>query len=472
MKQAIRHKIFTLISEVAAEMKLDVYVVGGFVRDFFMGRPSTDIDIVVVGSGIDLAREVAGRIGSKTDVNVYKNFGTAMINYYDQKKWQLEFVGARKESYRMDSRKPVVEEGTLEDDQNRRDFTINAMAISLKKDEYGKLIDPFSGLRDLDRRILRTPRDPNVTFSDDPLRMMRAIRFAAQLEFKIESFTYQAIKRNRDRINIISKERIIDELTKIIMSPEPSAGFHLLHDSGLLAIIFPEFDALVGAEYVDGKGHKDNFYHTLQVLDNVAAKSDNLWLRWAAIMHDIAKPVTKRFNENTGWTFHGHEFVGSKMVPKIFRKMKLPLDDRMEYVKKLVQLHLRPQALSDEEVTDSAVRRLLFDAGDDIDDLMLLCEADITSKNEQKVTHYLQQFKIVRKKLKEIEEKDRIRNWQPPISGNEIMKTFDIGPSKIVGVIKDAIKEAILNGDIRNNYEDAYRFMIAIGKKNGLEPVK
>lgn len=472
MKEALTYKIFEIIGKEADGMGLEAYVVGGYVRDFLLQRPAPpDIDIVAVGSGIELARKVADTIGS-TKVSVYKNFGTAMIRCHDEIELEIEFVGARKESYRRDSRKPTVEKGTLEDDQNRRDFTINALAISLNKNNYGELIDPFNGIDDLKKGILRTPLNPDITYSDDPLRMMRAIRFASQLRFQIEKESLESIKRNKDRLEIISQERIIEELNKIILSPKPSLGFKLLNDTGLLDLIFPEFIALKGAEYIEGVGHKDNFFHTLKVLDNVAEKSDDLWLRWAAIMHDIGKPVTKRYDEKLGWTFHGHDFIGSRMVSKIFKRMKLPLNEHMQYVKKLVALHLRPQVLSDDEVTDSAVRRLLFEAGDDIDDLMLLCEADITSKNPKKVKNYLNNFKIVRRKLKEIEDKDKIRNWQPPISGEDIMKTFNIGPSRQVGIIKNAIREAILDGIIKNNYDQAYDFMLTEAEKLGLKPVK
>ncbi|MCD4736032.1 MAG: CCA tRNA nucleotidyltransferase [Bacteroidales bacterium] len=451
-------------------MKVGAYVVGGYVRDLFMGQPSADIDVVVVGSGIELAKNVADRIGLKTEVTVFKNFGTAMINVFEEEMIQVEFVGARKESYRKDSRKPVVEDGTLEDDQRRRDFTINAMAISLSKDSWGEFIDPFAGIMDLDNGILRTPLDPEITFSDDPLRMMRAIRFSTQLDFTIDPETFLALKKCASRIKIVSAERITDELNKIMLSPVPSKGFRLLNESGLLPIILPWVHDLKGVEEVDGIGHKDNFYHTIKVLDNVAEKSDNLWLRWAAILHDVGKPVTKKFEEKSGWTFHGHDFVGAKMVPVIFRKLKMPLHDSMKYVKKLVLLHLRPIALSEDSVTDSAVRRLLFEAGHDADDLMILCEADITSKNKQKKERFLKNFGLVRTKLVEIEEKDRIRNWQPPVSGEIIMKTFAIGPGKEIGIIKNSIREAILDGIIANNYDEAYDFMIKEGEILGLKP--
>ncbi len=466
MKQYLKHPVFQLISETAEEMQKPVYVIGGFVRDLLLNQPSKDIDIVVLGSGIELAKKVAEKIGKHTKAKYFKNFGTAMLRYKD---WQIEFVGARKESYRKDSRKPIVEDGTLEDDQKRRDFTINALAINLQKEKYGELIDPFNGIDDLKNKIIRTPLNPDITFSDDPLRMMRAIRFATRLNFFIDTDCFKAIKRNKERIKIVSKERITEELNGIILAPEPSRGFKILLETGLLEIIFPQMVDLQGTEFIDGKGHKDNFYHTLEVLDNVAGKSDNLWLRWAAILHDIAKPQTKIFVPDIGWTFHAHEFKGAKMVPEIFRKMKLPLNEKMRYVKKLVLLHLRPITLVENIVTDSAVRRLLFEAGDDIDDLMMLSEADITSKNQQKIKRYLKNFKLVREKLKDIEEKDKLRNWQPPVSGDVIMKTFNLKPCHKVGIIKNAIREAILDGEINNNYEDAYAFMIKEGEKLGLK---
>jgi len=447
---------------------LTCYVIGGYVRDLLLQRPSKDIDIVVVGSGIDLAKSLARRIGKKGKVTVYRNFGTAMLRYEDL---EIEFVGARKESYQSDSRKPSVENGTLGDDQNRRDFTINAMAISLNKESYGELSDPFNGLEDLKNKIIRTPLDPDVTYSDDPLRMMRAIRFATQLGFAIEERSMKAITHNKNRIGIISKERIIDELNKIVQAPKPSVGFYLLENSELLGLIFPEFSRMKGVAVMDKKRHKDNFRHTLQVLDKLAEKTDNLWLRWAAIMHDIAKPVTRKYIEGHGWTFYGHEFVGAKMVPDVFRRLHLPLGATMKYVQKLVLLHLRPIALVEEEVTDSAVRRLLFEAGDDIDDLMMLCEADITSKNDEKVKLYLGNFQLVRQKLREIEEKDAVRNFQPPVDGELIMKTFAIGPCREVGIIKNAIKEAILEGIIQNDHEQAYGLMMEKGKELGLKKV-
>ncbi len=465
MNIPLNHKIFPILSEVLAENKLQGFVIGGYVRDLLLRRTSKDIDIVVVGSGIELAKSLAKKLGKKGRISVYKNFGTAMLRFDDL---ELEFVGARKESYNADSRKPVVENGTLEDDLNRRDFTINAMAISLNSETYGELLDPFNGRSDLEKKLIRTPLDPDITYSDDPLRMMRAIRFSTQLGFTIENRSLEAIRHNRERINIISAERIIDELNKMILSGMPSQGFILLEQTGLLQIIFPEFDKLKGVAVVDKVRHKDNFKHTLQVLDTLSVKSDSLWLRWAAIMHDIAKPETRKYIKGHGWTFHGHEFLGSKMVPGIFRRLHLPLGTSMKYVQKLVLLHLRPIALVEEEVTDSAVRRLLFEAGDDIDDLMMLCEADITSKNDEKVRLYLNNFQLVRQKLREIEEKDAVRNFQPPVDGELIMKTFNIGPCREVGIIKNAIKEAILEGDIRNNYDEAFQLMMEKAAELGL----
>lgn len=466
MKAKLTHPIFSVISECASEMDIPVYVIGGWVRDLLLNRPCKDIDIVAIGSGIELAQHVASKLGNRYRVNVYKNFGTAQIVYED---YDIEFVGARKESYRSESRKPIVENGTLEDDQNRRDFTINALAISLSAGNYGELLDPFNGIPDMESKILRTPLDPDITYSDDPLRMMRAIRFATQLNYTIEPKSLESITKNKERIKIISKERISDELNKIILAPIPSVGFKLLFDTGLLHYIFPQMVLLQGVENRNGKSHKDNFYHTLEVLDNICRTTDDLWLRWSAILHDIAKPQTKRFEPGHGWTFHGHEDKGSRMVPAIFAELKLPLNEKMKYVQKLVLLHLRPIVLAKSEVTDSAVRRLLFEAGDDIDDLMKLCEADITSKNEYKVQKYLKNFELVRHKLKEIEEKDNIRNWQPPINGEDIMKAFNIPAGREVGIIKNVIREAILDGLIKNEYGQAYKFMITEGEKLGLK---
>lgn len=464
-KKILTEEPFLTIAEVANQAGWPVYVIGGYVRDMLLKRPSKDVDFVVLGSGIAFAEKVAAAFGSGTTAHYFKSFGTAMVKY---KSWEMEFVGARKESYRRNSRKPIVENGTIADDQNRRDFTINTLSIGLNAEDFGELYDPFNGLNDLKNKIIRTPLDPDITFSDDPLRMMRAIRFATQLHFTIHADTFAAIQRNKNRISIVSMERVTDELNKIVRADTPSIGFKLLDESGLLSIIFPKFCELKGVEKVNGMAHKDNFYHTLQVLDNVAAKSEDLYLRWSALLHDIAKPVTKRFEMGNGWTFHGHEFIGAKMVPGIFKKLKLPMNDKMRFVQKMVQLHLRPIVLSQEIVTDSAVRRLLFDAGDDIDRLMLLCEADITSKNEMKVKRFLNNFQLVRKKLKEVEEKDRLRSWQPPVSGEVIMKTFGIPPSKLVGEIKTTIREAILDGKLHNRYEEAYAFLLEEGKKRGL----
>lgn len=458
--------VFDRVSSCAEELDLDTYVVGGYVRDLILNRPSKDIDFVCLGSGIELAKRVAASFDSHVPVSIFKNFGTAMIKLGE---WEVEFVGARKESYRSDSRKPYVEAGTLQEDQERRDLTINALAISVNKRNFGELLDPFDGLGDMKRKIIRTPTDPNITFSDDPLRMMRAVRFAAQLNYDIEPDTFDGIVANVHRLAIISGERIIDEVNKIIQTPKPSYGFKLLFISGLLQEFFPEMVDLQGVDSVGDKTHKDNFYHTLQVLDNVATVSDNLWLRWAAIMHDIAKPATKRFNKKSGWTFHGHEDRGAKMTPLIFRRLKLPMDERMKYVQNLVKLHLRPIALVKDDVTDSALRRVLFEAGDDIDDLMKLCRADITSKNDSKVKRFLANFDKVEAKLLEVEEKDQLRNFQPPVSGDEIMTIFGLKPSKIVGELKEDIKEAILEGKIQNNKSEALELLFQLAKAHGLQ---
>lgn len=456
MEKHLTHPIFKTLADCANQLGVDAYVIGGFVRDIYLGRDSKDIDVVTIGKGIELAELVHKRLGEEAHLSVFKNFGTAQVKINDL---EIEFVGARRESYNRDSRKPIVEDGTLEDDQNRRDFTINALAIGLSKSNFGKLLDPFNGVADIENKILRTPLEPEITYSDDPLRMMRAIRFSSQIGFKIEKESLEAISKNKERIKIVSKERITDELNKIILSPIPSVGFKLLSDTGLLQLIFPEMMKLHGVETINGKSHKDNFYHTLEVLDNTAKKSDNLWLRWSAILHDIAKPATKRFEPDHGWTFHGHEDKGARMVPKIFESLRLPLNEKMKYVQKLVLLHLRPIVLAKTEITDSAIRRVLFEAGDDVDDLMALCEADITTKNPNKVKRYLQNFELVREKLKELEEKDKIRNWQPPVSGEEIMEIFNLPPCKKVGDLKNALKDAILDGIIPNEREVALIFL-------------
>ena len=464
----LNDEIFHIVGRTADAIHRECYVVGGYVRDIFLRRPSKDIDFVTVGSGIEVAEAVAKALGKRTSLAVFRNFGTAQVK---SRGIELEFVGARRESYDRNSRKPIVEDGSLDDDQRRRDFTINAMAICVNADRYGELLDPFDGIGDMERRIIRTPLDPDITFSDDPLRMMRAVRFATQLDFDIFPETFEALRRNRKRIEIISRERIADELMKIMAAKHPSRGFMLLNKCGLLPIIFPELAALSGVETVKGRGHKDNFLHTMQVLENVAAKSDKVWLRWAALLHDIAKPLTKRYDEKIGWTFHNHNFIGEKMIPRIFKRMKLPMNEHMKYVQKLVSLHMRPIALVEEEVTDSAVRRLLFDAGDDIDDLMTLCEADITSKNQEKVRRFLDNFVLVRQKLVELEEKDRVRCFQPPVTGEEIMATFGIEPCREIGLIKEAIKNAILDGVIANDYAEAYQYMLCEAEKLGLKPI-
>ena len=469
LKKSLKNPIFSIISKISDELNYPTFVVGGWVRDLLINRKQqqTDIDFVCVGSGITLAKKVANKLGKKANYKVFKNFGTAMVNYGGE---TYEFVGARKESYRANSRKPIVEDGTLQDDQNRRDFTINALAIQLNDSDFGKLIDPFSGQKDLENKIIRTPLDPDITYSDDPLRMMRAIRFATQLDYNIEKKSFQAIKQNAKRLNIVSTERITDEFNKIMLCEKPSIGINLLFETGLLHQFFPEVCNLQGVDIKNGHAHKDNFYHTLEVLDNISVNTEDLWLRWAALLHDIAKPSTKKYYKNQGWTFHGHEFFGSKIVPKIFKNLKLPLNKKMKYVKKLVLLHLRPIVLSKDIVTDSAVRRLLFDAGDDIDDLMMLCDADITSKNPNKVKKYLDNFQLVRRKLKEVEAKDHIRNWQPPINGEEIMDFFGINSGREIGIIKNAIKEAILDGKIKNNKKEAMDFMIKKGVEIKLTP--
>ncbi len=465
----ISDPIFHKIGQTADALGYPCFLIGGYVRDILLKRPSKDIDVVVVGSGIAMAEAFAKSLGKGASLAVFKNFGTAQVK---KGKYEVEFVGARKESYQRDSRNPIVEEGTLEDDQNRRDFTVNALAICLNADRFGELVDPFGGLQDLENKVLRTPLDPDITFSDDPLRMMRAIRFAAQLQFYIDPETYQAISRNRERINIITKERINDELNKIMLSPKPSVGFLLLEQTGLLELIFPELDAMKGVEIRNKRGHKDVFLHTLKVLDNLAEKSDELWLRWGALMHDIGKPATKQWDNKAGWTFRNHNFVGNKMVPAIFKKMKLPLNDSMRFVQKMVLLHMRPIVLSEDVVTDSAVRRLLFDAGDDIDSLMTLCESDITSNNREKVKRFSENFQLVRTKLKELEERDKIRNFQPPVDGDEIMKVFALPPCNIIGDIKTQIKDSILDGIIPNEHDAAYELMLKLGAERGLVPVE
>ena len=470
MNRCLNDKVFGILSEVVSSENVEAWVIGGYVRDCLLKRdhPDKDIDIVVLGNGIDIARKAAKKFGPHIKVSVFRNYGTAMFRFND---YDIEFVGARKESYDRASRKPDVTTGSLEDDQKRRDFTINALAISINKNSFGEFLDPFNGIGDLEKKIIRTPLDPGITFSDDPLRMMRAVRFAVQLSFSIDEPTFRSIAANAERIAIVSQERIIDELNKIIMCDHPSRGFILLEKSGLLKLIFPELDSLKGVDKKDGKAHKDNFHHSLKVLDNISKKTDNIWLRWAALLHDIAKPLTKKYLPESGWSFHGHEFLGGKMIPVIFRKLKLPLNEKMKYVRKLVDLHLRPIALSQEIVTDSAVRRLLFEAGDDIDDLMMLCEADITSKNEATKSRHIKNFQLVRKKLKEIEEKDALRNFQPPIDGDEIISTFRIGPGREVGIIKNAIREAILDGIIPNEHDSAKNLMLEKGRELGLTPV-
>lgn len=468
LKKKIDHRIFHTVGHAADTLGREAYVVGGYVRDLILNRHSKDIDFVTVGSGIELAQEVARMLGPKTKVNVYRNFGTAQVH---QGQLELEFVGARRESYHRESRNPIVEDGTLEDDISRRDFTINAMALCVNEDRFGELVDMFDGMGDIERRTIRTPLDPDVTFSDDPLRMMRAIRFATQLDFTIDDETFEAISRNAGRIEIVSKERIATELEKIMLSPVPSIGWYLLLNSGLLKLIFPELAAMKGVETVNGRGHKDNFDHTMIVLDRVAAHSDNVWLRWGALLHDIAKPVTKHWDENVGWTFHNHNFIGSKMVGSIFRRMKMPLNEHMKYVSKLVELHMRPIALVEDGVTDSAIRRLVFEAGDDLEDLMTLCEADITSRNREKVKRFLDNFALVRRKIEDLNERDAIRNFQPPVNGLEIMETFNLKGTPVIGEIKQAIKDAILDGRIHNDHDEAREFMLEFAATLGLTPV-
>lgn len=465
MKEYIQNIVFSTIGKCADEMHQECYVIGGYVRDIFLQRPSKDIDVVVVGNGIELAERVCKIWGKRARLHIFKNFGTAQIKFQEM---EIEFVGARKESYRLDSRKPIVEDGTLVDDQNRRDFTINALAICLNQDRFGELVDPFNGVRDIENKILRTPLNPDITFSDDPLRMIRCIRFATQIKFHIEENTILALSRNKDRLTIVSKERIADEIQKIMQADKPSIGWLLLDKCGLLPYILPELTAMKGVDTKSGLSHKDNFLHTLEVVDNIAKQTNNVWLRWGALLHDIAKPITKKYVQGTGWTFYNHNYIGEKMVARIFNQMKLPMNEKMKYVQKLVLLHMRPIALVEEGITDSAIRRLLFDAGDDIDDLMTLCEADITSKNEIKVQKFLQNLQLVRKKLKDIEEKDRIRNFQPPISGQEIMEIFQLPACATVGLIKTRIKDAILDGEIPNEYEEAKALTLRYGKELGL----
>lgn len=467
MKQHLSHPVFEVIGQSAQKLGVECYAIGGFVRDIFLGRDSKDVDIVAIGSGIDLAHEVANNLPNTPYVSFFKNFGTAMLKTDDD--WDIEFVGARKESYNRNSRKPIVEDGTLEDDQNRRDFTINALAISLNNDTYGELLDPFDGIKDLENKIIRTPQDADITFSDDPLRMMRGIRFASQLGFTIEPKTLEAIHRNAERIKIVSMERISDELNKIILAPTPSIGFLYLYDTGLLKIIFPELVAMQGVEIINGKGHKDNFYHTLQVLDNISQDTNDLWLRWAAILHDIAKPLTKRFENGHGWTFHGHEDKGARMVKKIFTRLKLPLNEKMKYVEKLVALHLRPIVLSQEVVTDSAIRRLIVDAGEDVGDLLTLCKADITSKNEVKVKKFLANLVLVRQKIEDVTERDNLRNFQPPITGFDIMEAIELQNNTQIGEIKNVVREAILEGEIKNDREEALKLMLKTAEQMGLK---